>query len=267
MERPPIVSASVPKIASQDWLFGNPWSWLVLGLACCTAAWICAGSSWQVLRLALIAAGLLSVALAVQWNVTQPYLGRMFPFWRGAALLALAAIFHFLAMGLSRLLILSFLWPEAAFPWRWGPMLLCWLVVAPMSAIAGRQCYRRIREANVLRASEETALLLLLAALACQIAVAAMYDRARPLDLDTIRFFLGVVTLIAIVAAPLVLVPTTVRLTVVSLVIVFHFISVGAAALLNFKSSMVVVQFTSRLSRPYLDFFVVGNPHAYFVEE
>ena len=264
MEPSQIALASVPKIDGREWLPGNPWTWMGLGLLCCTSAWLwmaLAGSSGPELRYGLVVAGLLSIgaALAIRWNFAQPsFLGRISLRWRSGLLLSLSALFHLLAVGVSVLLIRSFLWPEVN-SWRWGPLLVCWIVVAPMSTIAGIQCYRRMLAAETLDGREEAALLLLLAVAGCQAAVGALFDRASPLHLDTIRFFLGVVSLIGLAASPLVLVPATVRRKVVSLLIVLHFASVGAAAL-SFQGSQLIHQFTSRLAGRTWIFSVSATP-------
>ncbi len=229
-----------------------------------------AGSFLPELRLGLIITGLLGVgvALAIRWNLAQPsYLGRLSPIWHSFTLLALSGMFHLLSVVISAMLFLSFFWPIAYYPWRWGPILVCWVFVAPMSTIAAIQCYRRSGRDEPFNEREETSLLLVLAAVACQAAIAAMYDKGRPLHLDTIRFFLGVASVAALIGAPVVLAPQRVRRRVISLLFVLHFVSISAAALLGFRFSLVLHQFNSRISRPYLNFFVVGNPHAYFAEE
>ena len=64
--------------------------------------------------------------------------------------------------------------------------------------------------------------MLLLAALIGHVVNWALFLH-DPLQYDTIRLFLGVLTLVALVAAPLTLVSESTRRKVVSLLIVLHF--------------------------------------------
>jgi hypothetical protein len=268
-----MASAELPRTAGRDWVLANPWWWMGLGLGCCYLAWLwilVLGQDYPAGRFTLLTIGLLSAAAAVvlRLKLTQPsFLSVVSPSRRSQILMMLALLLGALALAVSILLVLAFMRPDSI-PWSWGPLLVCWVVVAPMTQIAAVQSFRRSRLGEPLSQREEGAVLLLLAGLACYGATRALYDPEDVLYMDTIRLFLSVLTLTALAAAPLVLVPQDVRRKVISLLIVLHFAGIATTTLTaTANSPRALKQLWDRIYRPYLQFFYITNAYHIYAPE
>ena len=110
-------------------------------------------------------------------------------------------------------------------------------------------------------------MLLLLAALASYLATWALYDRADPLSMDSIRLFLSVLTLVGLAGAPLVLIPQDMRRRVISLLIFLHFTGIIATTLAVVHNPKAIKQLWDRIYRPYLQFFYITNAYHFYAPE
>jgi hypothetical protein len=257
---------------SREWLLGNPWWWMALALASCGLAWawVLAARGWMPgVGYGLVVVGLLAAAgaLVIRLGSNQPpYLDQLDQAQRNFLLLVLAGLFGLMVLGVSGLLLLSFLGLFSVTS-GWGQLAVWWVVVAPMSATAAAQCWNRMREKEPWQVREEGALLCLLAALACFFSVWALYDPQDPLHLDTMRLFLGTLTLVALVAAPLWLIPQQARRGVISLLIVLHFGGILTACFFVPPSPAPVGQLYYRIYRPYLEFIYLTNAYHFYAPE
>lgn len=241
--------------------FANPWPWSLFGLACIAAACVFSPSD----RLPLVVAGLICVvtSLSLRLGKSGPaFLTAVPPILHTAILLALTLLFAGIAVGLSGLLVVAFMRPGLV-PWRFGPILFCWIIMAVPSELAMMACVRRLRQKEPLEAREESALLLALAGLACFAANWVLRDRGDPLSMDTIRMFLGVFTVVAFIASPLALVTESIRRKIISVMILFHFAGIASATMIM-PSPVAAAQYWSHISRPYLEFLFLTNAYHFY---
>ena len=266
------MSVAVSKYGNGSLPLANPWWWTALGLACCGSAWLWMagiGQSHPAGRFLLLSIGLLATAIALNIRLRfkqNVFLNGLSRTQRSLILTVLAAIFAALALAVSVMLALAFLRPDSV-PWRWGPLLVCWVLVAPMSQIAASQCFHRLQQGEPLTNREEGSALLMLATLACFLSTWALYDRTDVLYMDSIRLFLSVLTVLSLAAAPLVLVPQDVRRKIISIIIVLHFIGIVTAVLASVHRPRAIQQLFDRIYRPYLQFFYITNAYHFYAPD
>ena len=115
--------------------------------------------------------------------------------------------------------------------------------------------------------AEESAAVLTLAALASFCACRALANPASPDDWDSLRLFLAVLFMVALGAAPLVLVSQSLRRFVISLLILFHFLGIGTAVLSPVPSPWLIQQAWARVFQPYLEFMYLNNAYHFYSPE
>ncbi len=256
----------------REWLPGHPWAWMGPGLLACAAAWVWVdlfGEAMPALRYGLVVGGLLAVAaaLVIRTGSLQPaFLDRLAAPRRQLILLILAGLFAMMAAGITLLVVLSFL-RLAPGGYRWGPLIVWWFIAAPMSGTAAALCWRKMRQNQPVAVAEESAALLLLGALACYFCQNALYLAGAPEFLDSMRLFLGVLTLAALLGAALVVVPLNVRRGVLSLLICVHFVGILATTLVVPPAPLVITQLWNRIYRPYLEFVYLTNAYHFYAPE
>jgi hypothetical protein len=115
---------------------------------------------------------------------------------------------------------------------------------------------------------EESSALLSLAALACFFSCRALYlGEARAEEWDSIRLLIAVMALVAIVAAPLMVVPVNIRRGVVSLLILLHFGGICTAVLAAEPAPWIIQQIWVRVYRPYLEFMYLNNAYHFYAPD
>ena len=98
-----MVIGKMEKTVRQDWLFANPWPWVMLGLALCLANWLAVfivGESLNGLGMSILFVGLLLTAagVVIRLNSSAPsFMDRLTPPPRSGMLLAAA---HWMPMHL-----------------------------------------------------------------------------------------------------------------------------------------------------------------------
>jgi hypothetical protein len=243
-----------------------------VGLTCCGLAWLwmgVLGSDYPAGRFTLLTIGLLTAAISIiiRLKFTQPvFLTHISQRQRNLILTALVVLLGGLALVVSVLLLLAFM-KSGSVPWRWGPMLIVWIALVPMAEFAAVQSFRRLRQGDPLTQREEGAALLLLAAVACFAATRALLDPQDVFAMETMRLFLSVLTLVALAAAPLVLVPQDLRRKVVSFLVLLHFTGAIVITLVVVHPPWALRQLADRIFRPYLQFIYVTNAYHFYAPE
>lgn len=214
------------------------------------------------LRLLLILPGLLfgAVSLLLRFNSHWPvaYVAALPRRTRSLASLALALVFASVFITLSGSLVLRI----AGHEWiamKPGSLFVVWLIAAPASAVACRVAWRNL-SAGEMPPNEESALLLALAALVCGLSCWAI-------AWDTIQLLLAVMTFVALVASPLMVISQPARRLVVSLLVVLHFAGMTTAVLAVPPLPWVFGQLWTRIYRPYLEFMYLANAYHYYSPE
>jgi hypothetical protein len=132
---------------------------------------------------------------------------------------------------------------------------------------AVQNVWLHLRSRSPLTAREESSSLLFLAGLACFLACRALYSTERSLEWDTIRLLLGVMALVAVVAAPLMVLSSPARRAVISAFIVVHFGGICTAIMAVPPSPWVMNQLWVRIYRPYLEFMYLNNAYHFYAPE
>jgi hypothetical protein len=269
-----MASAELKVPASRDWVLANPWFWMVLGQACTALAWarlqllniLSLDDTWPA-QLFLIALGLLSVgaALRIRLGSSRPvFLGTAS---RGLILLGLLFVFGLLAFTVTVLLILRIAGVDPFSTWP-NKLVILWLIVTPMSVVALQLGLRSRNSSWQMSVGEESSALLAFAALACFFSCRALYlGEGRAEEWDSIRLLVAVMALVAIVAAPLMVVPQNVRRGVVSLLILLHFGGICTAVLAAPPAPWVIQQIWTRIYRPYLEFMYLNNAYHFYAPD
>src|SRR5262249_16204058 len=147
-------------------------------------------------------------------------------------------------------------------------LVLWWFVITPMTATAAAQCWQHCRQDRPLEQRDEAACLFFLAALVSFFCVRALYDPVDPLFMDTIRLFFALLSLAAIVASPLIIVPVNVRRGVVSFLILLHFGGLVVASLsVPPNIPNLVTHLNKRIYRPYLETVYLTNAYHFYAPE
>jgi hypothetical protein len=264
-----MASAELRVAPGKDWALANPWLWMGAGLSATGLAWgwvLASGESASAVRLLLVCFGLLSAggAIVIRLNSTAPaFLATMSRELRKLVSAGLVLVFFALAMTVTVLLLLRL--AGVALLWHPGSLVLIWLIVVPMSASAAWFCSRQQESGRKISEREEAAALLVLAALASAFACFALYlgkDRAE--EWQSIRLLFAVMAFVALVAAPLMVVPQNVRRGVISLLILLHFGGICTAVLSVPPTPWIVSQLWTRIYRPYLEFMYLNNAYHFY---
>jgi hypothetical protein len=254
----------------RDWS-GLPWPLMGAGLGLC----LCAMTITLVLqtepmagRIWLLTFGLLfaGIALAIRFNTTAAVLDRYLGPSRRLLLLGMAGLFVLLALAAMATFVLSF-FELPGFPFGTaGGVYIC-IVVVPLGLATAHRAQGLAVQGRAITAQEESALLLFLAALCCFIASWALYLPDDPFSWDTLRMALRVFTVVALLAAPLVLASVRVRRWTLSVLVLLHFVGIASAALSPAPSPWLVAQLWVRIYRPYLEFMYLNNAYHFYAPE
>lgn len=264
-----MATVKMERIIRRDWLFANPWPWTFLGLALCLANWLAvlvAGESLNGVGMSVLFVGLLLAAagVAIRLNSSAPsFMDRLSGPARSVALLGMAVLCSLIVIVVTVLLGLRFFGVNPL-ELRLNALVILWFILAPMSAAALTICARRAVMQMPVSGAEEAAAVLLVAAAASFCACRALYNSASPDDWDSLRLFLSVVFVVALGAAPLVLVSQSMRRFVVSSLIVLHFLGIATAALCPMPSPWLIQQVWSRIYQPYLEFMYLNNAYHFY---
>jgi hypothetical protein len=267
-----MASGNVAMAARQDWILADPWPWTFLGLGLCLvncAAVRFLGESLNGLGVTFVFLGLLAagIGVAVRLNSSAPsFLDRSSPDLRIMVLSGLTGLFCLIAVAATTLLVLR-LFEIFAVPFRVNSLIIVWVIVVPLSLAAVATCARRALSKSTITPAEEGAAVLALAALTAFSASWALYNPDSREDWDTLRLFLAVLFVVALLAAPLLLVTQAVRRLVVSLLIVLHFGGICTAALSAPPSPWIVQQIWQRVYQPYLEFMYLNNAYHFYAPE
>ncbi|MCI0377563.1 MAG: hypothetical protein L0215_08155 [Gemmataceae bacterium] len=265
------MTAESRTLARHDWVLANPWPYAVLGLVLTFLGWVwalAAGDALAGLRAALVFFALVTTAvgLVLRLNSTRPvFLDRAAPGLRNAVLLGLAIVFLLLAFALTFLLLARPFYD--GIPWKFATLFVFWVFTVPAYTTAARVCLKSAKVGSLLSEREETALLLVLAALTTFCGCWALYNPNQPLEWDTMRTFLWALMLVPLLAAPLVLVSQTARRFVLSLLIVFHLGGICTAALAAPPQPAPISHLWMRVYRPYLEFMYLNNAYHFYAPE
>jgi hypothetical protein len=258
---------------SSDWILANPWFWMGLGLGGTLLAWGWVKALPDVAeegRVLLIALGLLCAggAVTIRFRTAGPAFLRKLPReLSGLILLLLAVVLCLLVLALSVLAVLNIAGVEGV-PLKPGVAVIVWLLVAPMSLVTVRLLWRHLKSGEPISREEETGVLLVLAALACFFSCWGLYyGSGRELEWDTLRLFLGAAAFVALVSAPLVVVPQGVRRGVISLIILLHFGGICTAILAAPPTPWIISQLWTRVYRSYLEFLYLTNAYHFYAPE
>ena len=264
-----MATVKMERIIRRDWLGGNPWPWTFLGLALCLANWLAvliSGQSLNGIGMSILFAGLLlgAAGVVIRLNSSAPsFMDRLSGPARSVALLAMAVLCALIVIALTVLLALRFV-DVNPIGLRLNALVILWFILAPMSAAALTICARRSVLGVSLSIAEESAAVLVVAAAACFCACRSLYNPVSPDDWDSIRLFLSVLFVVALGAAPLVLVSQSMRRFVVSSLIVLHFLGIATAALCPMPSPWLIQQVWSRIYQPYLEFMYLNNAYHFY---
>ncbi len=260
------------KTTRQEWLPANPWPWIFLGLGICVVnaltVLICqeslnvVGAGCMFVGLLLTAAG-----VTIRLNSSAPsFVDRLFPEGRFLVLMGLALLFALIALTSLALPVLHFLDVKPT-GWRVSGLVLLCVIVGPLSVTAMIMCFRRVRPNCHVSAQEEGASVLLLAALTVFSSIWAFYNPSSPDDWSSMRLFLSILFLVALGAAPLLVVSQNMRRLVVSVLIVLHFLGILSAVMTPNPSSWLFRQLWARVYQPYLEFMYLNNAYHFYAPE
>ena len=251
----------------------SPWLWSCSGLLACSisAAWLFVAeaslATLEPVRLGLVWLGLLLTGIGVARRFRLHQLSRLA---RAPELVLtlLALAFAVLAVAATVALIAS--WCGAyLIGLRPGLALILWLLVGPMSALAGWQCLRRASANGAIDKNHEAALSLLLTAVVALLACVALASPSPDLSANwyTIQRFLFVAALAALTAAPLTVVDGVTRRCVVSGLVTFHLLGIVTAAIGHPPAPWLTTQIWGRIYRPYLEFLYLNNAYHLYSPE
>jgi hypothetical protein len=265
-----MASAEMRVAAGKDWVLANPWFWMGAGLISTGLAWawvLAFGDNASAIRFVLICFGLLSAggAIVIRLNSSAPaFLDTMSRDTRKLVTAGLVLIFGALAMTVSVLLLLRLAGVQLL--WNPGSLVLIWLIVVPVSVSAAWFCSGQ--QNKKINEREEAGALLVLGALASAFACFALYlGKDRAAEWQSIRLLFGVMAFVALVAAPLVVVPQNVRRGVISLLILLHFGGILSAVLSTPPTPWIVAQLWTRIYRPYLEFMYLTNAYHFYAPD
>ncbi|GEM_PF-5566107 len=248
----------------------SPWFWSCSGLLACfiSGAWLFVAeaslATLEPVRLSLVWLGLLLTGIGVAQRFRVPQLSRLAKA-AGLVLPLLALVFGSMTVAVSVVLVAS--WRgEYLIGVRPGLALILWLLVGPMSALAGWQCLHRRAAKAVLEKGHEAALSLLLASVVALVACFALASPHRDFSANwyTMQRCLFVFAMAALVAAPLTVVDGVTRRWVVSGLVTYHLLGIVTAAVGHPPSPWITSQIWMRLYRPYLEFLYLNNAYHFY---
>jgi hypothetical protein len=261
-----------PSERRDDWLPGDPWALMLVGLAASLAAyvWVCVFDeemTW--LRLLLIATGLISAGGAVALRLNSPrrsYLDGLSLATRALVLWGLilgnAAI-----AGFSVVLVLAGLMQRGD-GWSVSGMLVLAAIIAPVAAYLALVCFNRCKTHQPLEKKFEAAALLVLGAVCAFVCCWALYlGETRARSWDTIRLFLAVLAVVAMAGAGLVMLSSRARRVTISALVLFHFGGILTACMSAPPQPWVFSQIWGRIYRPYLQFMFLVNSYHFYAPE
>ncbi len=268
-----MVNGAAEKMARRDWIMANPWAWTLLGLCLSLAAWGMVLVLGQLaptgLRVVGIFLGLASAGagVAIRLNSSRPaFLDQLGAGIRQGVVLGLTLLFAVIVVALTILLVLGFFEVNPV-GLRLNGLIILWFIVCPMSVAAMIACLKRAGPKRAISVGEESAALLTLAAVASFCGCWALLQSDNPLAWDSLRLFLAVLSMVALVAVPLVLVSQAVRRLVVSGLIVLHFGGICTAVVSAPPSPWLVQQIWGRVYQPYLEFMYLNNAYHFYAPE
>ncbi len=255
------------------WPVGNPWYWILTGLVLSILAllWVKifldVGTPFRILLVigALLAGG---AALTIRLNSShRAFLEDLSREKRTLALFLLAATFG--AMVIASLVLLSVASADLDMPWNWYNALFIFFLVGPIGGLLAFLCFQRYRSGEALTSGQESALLLALAGLVAFLCCWALYINARQRsEWDTMRTFFAVLAAVPFLFAPVMLLPTVGRRTVISCLVLFHFGGILTAVVSAPPTQpWLASQMWGRVYRPYLQFMYLNNSYQFYAPD
>ncbi len=269
-----MASATVRPAAGAPWAPANPWCWILGGLLATTAALLFAalapGPEWKALRYPAILLGLVTAGAAIwlRFASSQPaFVEAWSDSRRPAVVAAIGSVGVLMVLATTVPLVQRISgWPDP--PWGLPSLVLMWILAAPWGAWLTLTSLQCLRQPRPLSRAEECAALLTLAALVAFGASWALYLGAEQTDAwDSIRAALAVLALVALVAAPLLVVSTGVRRAVIGVLVLLHFGGILTAVLSAAPTPWVIGQIWALFYRPYLDFMYLNNAYHFYAPE
>lgn len=259
-----MASGELRTMSRESWGPANPWLWVVGGLGLCATAWLMVlGEVIDEVRVSLLFLGLVAcgVGITIRLNFSQQSV-KLPPVMQ----LGLIVLFASLAVVTTTLYLCGLLgWDLVS--WRAGQLFFLWLLATPLSITALSVYATRLKNDSALTRGEETAALLVLAGLSAFCGCWALLDPEDPGAWDSMRLFLGILTLVCLVAAPLVMAPPYLQRLFISLMVVIHFGGILTASLSAPPAPWIIGQVWSRLYRPYLEFMYLNNAYHFYAPE
>lgn len=270
-----MASAATHELPQRDWILANSWAYAFLGLGLAILGWIwvlAAPATLDGVRVTLVLAGVLLAGVALLLRLTSSrsvFLHALKPDSRRVILAALTLLFGLVALATTAAVLLAL---PGIFGWHilslhFGGLLYLWLAASPVSFFAAWCCREKLRTDAAVTPQEEAGTLMVLAGFTAFAACWALFDPADPLRWDTFRTFLGGLVLVALVAAPLLVVSQAVRRAVLSVLILLHFGGICSAVLAAPPSPSTVSQLWVRIYRPYLEFMYLNNAYHFYAPE
>jgi hypothetical protein len=238
---------------------GTAWLW-VLGFA----------DAASPIRFLVLGVGLLAVGAAVWIR-----LGCAGPAWlealpvpqRRLALLTLACAGVLMTVTTTGFLVATFAGAKGL-SWSPASVIVMWCLAGPWGAWLGVTCLRRSKVAGSWRGNEESAAVLTLAGLAAFAASWALYlGPQRASEWDSLRLLLSLAALVALAAAPLMVVPQTLRRAVISVLVLVHFGGITTAVMSAPPTPWLIGQVWTYFYRPYLEFMYLNNAYHFYSPE
>jgi hypothetical protein len=248
-----------------DWALGNPWFWMLTGVAASGMALLLARvletdlSSFHFLLLGL---GLAGMAAALCLRFRAGIGGGTIRYPR-AVVLAFAGSNGLLAAGAAFLAL--FVLREQGFSWRAAQALFFWSLMLFWFALAA--VYFARQQNGEISALREGAVLLEFAALVPFLTAQVLDVPGRPEDWDSLRLFFAVLCLVLLAASGLVAAARPLRRFLVSVLIVFHFGGIVTAVMSSPPGPWLAGFMWERLYQPYLEFMYLANAYRFYSPE
>jgi hypothetical protein len=250
----------------------NPWLWMLVSLWASGCAWVWGQLDTSELppaRILLVTFAVLAAAAAVtlQLNSRQEALPeRLSASLRRAFLLLIAVVHAGVVLGVCGLLLLTGR-SEMELPWSFTTIAAVAVLFIPVAGAVAAFSYLASTGRPFTR-GQETASLLVLGAWSAIFGGWGLYDQASlEGDWDTMRTFLGGLTLFALVGAVLALLPRGWRRLCVSMLILLHFGGMVTSALRPSPTPWLVTQVWTRFYRPYLNFLYLNNAYQFYAPD
>ncbi len=271
-----------------DWFLANPWFWMVGGLAVCLGLWAAVQLRhdawvasmdvpfWGLARFGLVVLGLgmAGGALTIRMNASgDSYLEKLSTPKRQKAVLTVLGLLVGLVV-VSLLLFVGKLY-GMNLPWEVGSLGFVFVVVAGVCGGCACAWFQCLSPSKPVTKGQEASALLILSGLCAFASCWALYLGEKPVEnwdtirsWDTIRMFLAVLTLVAFLAAPILLMPRFLQCATISLLVTLHFVGILHAVMAappavpwTFRQTWV------RVYRPYLLFMYINNAYHFYAPE